>query len=353
MKHFLFVFALALSSPVIAQRIVKNTLLPYIEYEYDSRDSLLVANGYTERYIYKSNPDSTKLAETLVRHEEYDKTGQLIRLALGRDILRGKINLLLTCNRMSDTTWSVVAKYPPKSEELTLVSFSLDTIIDGKRCIIPLYKKDSLGNLVIRCVIGQRDENGLASYAKVYDRDDSLIETYYSFYDGDQKKSWYDTVADLCGRTETYHMIDDKVIFRSTEMYNRHGRRLQSFYVTQNLGSVDYDLGYTIYGYGDAGKLICRINQGENGSMSIERWYRKDGKLVRYTKDNDLTNDSLNEDQWYDRFGNLIFLEHNSSGMRPPSNYSFRWTVSGKGLYLRKEEYNSGKLVSADRYEYK
>jgi len=353
MKYFLFVLVLLFSPPVFAQRIVKNILIPYIMDEFDTTDSLLISNGYSERLIYKSMSDSSKVGESLVRYEEYNKTGQLKRLTLGRDILHGKINLLLICNKLSDTTWSVVAKYPPGSEELTSISFSLDTIIDGKRIIIPLYKKDAEGNIVIRSVIGKRDEDGFASYAKTYDLNDSLIETYYPLYRGDQKKEWYDTVAGPYGRTENYHMVDDKVIFRSTEIYNKRNRRLQSSYVTQNLGSVDYDEGYTMYGYDTAGKQICRVSQGENGSIGIERWYSKDGKLTRYTKDYDLIDDSLNEDRRYDRYGNLIFLEHVSSDMWPVYRYSFRWDVSVQGLYQRKEEYYSGKLRSIYRYKYR
>ena len=353
MKYLLFVLVLPFSLSAFTQRIVKNRSLMYIEDEYDTVDSLLVANGFSERFIYKSNPDSPKLGESLVRHEEYDKKGKLIQLALGRDILQGKIDLLLTFNQLSDTTWSVVAKYPLHSEELTPGSFSWDTTINGTTTYIPLYKKDIEGNLVIRCVIGPRDENGLASYAKAYDINDSLIEILYSTYNEDQKKEWYDTVSDPYGKVENYHMVNAEVVYRTTDIYNKKGRKLQSSYVTQNLGSTDYVMDYTTYGYDKAGKLIARVEQGEDGSMCIERWYRKDEKLLRYTKDCDLSNDTLNEDRQYDRFGNLIFYGHVSIGMLPESKYSFRWTVSSKGLYLRKEEYYSVKIGFLERYEYK
>lgn len=353
MKYFLFVLVLVYSMPAFAQRIAKNRSIMYVEDEYDTVDSLLVANGYSERFIYKSNPDSPKLGESLVRHEVYDKKGKLKKLTLGRDILHGKVDILLTCNQLSDTTWSVVAKYPLHSQEVTPRSFSLDTTINGESTFIPLYKKDAEGNLVIRCVVGPRDENGLASYAKAYDINDSLIEILYSTYNGEQKKDWYDTVSDPYGRVENYHMVNADVIYRTTDIYNKKGRRLQSSYVTQNLGSTQYALDYTTYGYDETGKLIARVEQGEDGSMCIERWYRKDEKLLRYTKDCDLSNDTLNEDRQYDRFGNLIFYGHVSIGMLPESKYSYRWTVSPKGLYLRKEGYYSGKFGSLDRYEYK
>ena len=104
--------------------------------------------------------------------------------------------------------------------------------------------------------------------------------------------------------------------------------------------------------YDEDGRLIVQDEVDlDNQLNSEERFYYKEGKLIRYTQDDYFIDSVLRKQTMYNNAGQVVYAsEYNRYD---GSTFSFKYHFDDRNLLIRQEYYENEKLKYFQRFEYK
>jgi hypothetical protein len=305
-KHIiLYLISSVVFLPTIAQRIVFSYSLNDIDDVYDFVDTATLKRGFHILDLYTCQGNSFNKDSCIhYAHQQLDSAGRLIELIKGDDLAKKDIDYWVQYKKLSDSTYETLVKYPPRSKMISDLIF-IDTMIKGKFQHLSLYKKDKEGNIVMRSLYytDKYDETKIERY----DLDNKLQQIFYPVGKRERKAEWVDSVVTDRDKTVRYHTKFPEHEYIWSNVLSKEGRLLETWYVNKGSGSLNEGFSKTMYIYDTAANPIIKILLDENNRfISEERFYYKNKIVMRYTKDENLLDNEVNEEKIYDDNGRLI-----------------------------------------------
>jgi hypothetical protein len=350
MKNIFFLAIILVSQgKVFAQRIVEKALLNDID-DYDESDTAIIKHNFFEIDLYSCNVGMKNIDSChLYAQQKYNKAGKLIELIKGEDIRQNKIDYWVSYKKINDSLFESIATYPPASSLIS--DFNIDTVINERRKKVCLYKKDKNDNLVMRSVY-KINKDGQISYINRYDMDSNLVEVYYPFGRRKIKKEWTDTI-----RSEYQKIIDHHIIYEENDYEERTITNNKNNVVEQSYLSTTFDNGFksiqnsvTIYNERNNPVIIMTFDENNN-FISEERYFYKGDIVVRYTKDENLEDTVLNEENIADESGKIVASKSHLNHSKKTSTWKYYYNK--EGLDEKHEYYEDNKLVGTKIFKYK
>jgi hypothetical protein len=351
MKQILLIFLFNLFFTIIySQRIIDNSLLNDID-DYNESDIFMpkLKLSTLELYSCQSNQNS-KDSCLLFWIKKYDESGRLIEQIKGNNLDKNEIDFEVKYQKLSDTLFESITKYPKTSQKVPENMF-IDTLIKGKKQRICLYKRDREQNIVMRSLYRINSNNDISNI-KRFDLDNKLIDIYYPWGSRKPKIEWTDTLVGEYENIITYNAIFEENKYKSINIFDKKKRLIESSYSNSTFAGGSNDVVRKIFVYDEQNHLIIITTVDENNQLiSVERYYYKKNILKRYTKSTDISNEFFNEDKHYDDFGNLTYFLSRPSA--PENSNVWKYYINEKGLCEKREFYVNNLLQSILIYSYK
>lgn len=334
--------------PVSGQRLVTNLYLFDID-DYSVIDTAIVRHNYHIRDSYKSSTDSFQIDSCIhYKREQFDSTGKLVELIKGSNLQQVKVDYAIKYKKLSDSLYETIVCYPPGSAEIPEAIY-IDTVINKRPQRWCLYKRDKFDNIVMRSLYYTNHFSGLK--IERYDLDNRLIQEYYPYGNRQPKRESWDSTITQHQKTVTYQAIYDENQYTSVAISNGKNRVLESYYTNKGAHDRSDEKIRTIYVYDTAGNLIIKttLNQ-DNELIEVEQYIYKQAVLIRYTRDTNLSDNDVNEEQVWNESGILILSRYRSQ--YTGNENTWKYATGKEGLTKRGDRYENGRYQESIFYTY-
>jgi hypothetical protein len=331
------------------QIVVKNTLIPEIDFDFNEVSKVLSHANYSEVKCYRCahcNRDSCKL----VWQKNYDVNGRIIQFIKGPDLNRNKIDFICAYKRFNDSLFETNVRYPPGSTAIPW-NFYIDTVINNIPTRLGLYKHDQKNALYVRSLYFLND-NGDIDTIRRYDIDNKLVHLYLPLGEPEiAKKEWQvvnlNTNDSVISRYETYETSTFSTCWR----FSRSGLIKEKTFAHGGLSGLDSIDQKQSFFYDSKNELVAKLTTDLSNHITVEeRYYYNHGKLARYTKDDWLEDTLVKEEKIYDENSNLIlYRDYNRFNSQI---FTWKYKYSKLNLLTKLEFYINGGIEYCEQYKY-
>jgi hypothetical protein len=331
-----------------SQRIFNNVLWNDID-DYNESDTSILKHSKYEIDLYDCPTNQTnKNSCIFYAKQKYDKTGKLIELIKGDNILENRIDYIVIYKKLSDSVFESKVTYPPNS---TLIpeEIYIDSIIKGKSKKICLYAKDKNNYITIRSEY-KIDANNEIDDIKRYDTKNNLIQIFYPYLK--PKRKLTDSLSTNDRNNITATEIFEKTIVISSTISDKKNRIVESSHISFNLENTYKSGSRNIFVYDDHNQLIKKLTLDEDNEFVAEEKYTYENRVMRhYTRQEKFDDSVMNEEKRFDETGKVVFSQSHPNFSK--KIIAWKYYYNERGLSAKDEYYVNGVLNSTRVYEYK
>jgi hypothetical protein len=343
LKFIILTITVLFGLPVFSQRVVNNALIPDIDNYYFYTDTMVAKSNLNTVVCYrcwkKSNGEDSSIFTGETTH---DKKGRLTRMI--------QPGFTVNYKWLSDSILESMADYPPGSNMLEY--FYIDTLIKGRTRRVCLYRADKNKHIQVRSVYVMG--SNMWREIKRYDQDNKLVEINYPLGNvvAKEKQYWQETVNGKYDSVVTSNYLYDDYVNRSRKIYSKTGKLKEVWEIGRMLGRSDSSIIRSLRFYDADGRLIVQDDVDLDNQLTAElRIYYKDGKLIRYTSDDNFNDSLFAEQKMYNSAGQIIYASNYNPVSR--SNFIYKYLFDDRNLLIRQEFYINDQLQYFQRYDYK
>ena len=332
-----------------SQIVVKNTLIPEIDFDFKEVNKALSRAHYSQLKCYRCahcNKDSCKL----VWEKNYDVNGRILQFIKGSDLNRNKIDFTCAYRRFNDSLFESIVTFPPGSATIPW-NFYIDTVINNTPRHVALYKHNEKNALYVRSRYFLNDNGDIDSIRR-YDIENKLVHLYLPLGEPENaKKEWQqvsvNTNDSVISRSETYEATTFSTFWR----FSRSGLIKEKTFAHGGLSGLDSIDQKEYFYYNSKNELIAKLTTDLSNHITIEeRYYYNHGKLARYTKDDWLEDTVIKEEKIYDEKSNLIlYRDYNRFNSQM---FTWKYKYSDGNLLTKLEFYINDNIEYCEQYKY-
>lgn len=332
-----------------SQKVVYNILLNDVD-EYSSINLLAAKSGFRLLSSYRGVDSVFDINKSIhYAQQKFDSSGRRIELVKGDNLSLSQISFIISYKKVSDSVYETITRYPKDSKAIP-DDFFIDSVINKRATRFCLFGNDKDNFVYVRSVYYAKNPR----YLKIlrFDVKNTLKMAYYPHLNKAPNKESRDSALNAMGKIVFIHRTYEAIEQVGMDMYDKNNRVLETSYLDKDVDTYEETGNRSFFAYNHQGNVIMKITTGLNGELfSEERNYFKDTVLVRYTRDNDMTDDDVNEEYLYDEKGQLKSLRYKESHSSNETIWKFH--RNNNGIPERDDLFKNGQYQLSKFYQYR